>query len=284
MKLLFITGMQKSGTSLLNRMLMQQSVINNPFLPEGKFFWGDNPPFIPVEEPCGKIYQSHDGAHGHYLSESDFKTEDRLLLLERIEGAAINEPILMNKNPYNAVRVAWLKKVFPECKIVAITRNPVANVYSLLKKFQSPEDKTEDGWWGIKPKKWQNLVSQNKVEQCSNQWKYVNHQILENIKNIDLLINYDDLCNHPNLYVSRAIDLCSIDHEVIRLTKCKNFNDEYKIGSRLQSKNKELRKSNSFDLSKLNETLEFPPLTIHEVETIKSICDKTWRELKARTK
>jgi len=90
MKQLFIIGMQKSGTSLLNRMLMQQKVVKNPFLPEGKFFWGDNPPFNPVDEPCGQLYQNHSGNNGHYLNAQDFNLNHQKLLFDRIKQADIS--------------------------------------------------------------------------------------------------------------------------------------------------------------------------------------------------
>ncbi|VAW49243.1 hypothetical protein MNBD_GAMMA03-1, partial [hydrothermal vent metagenome] len=71
---------------------MQQSVINNPFLPEGKLFWGDNPPFSPVDKPCGELYQKYNGERGHFLDETDFSIADRNLLLNRIKTTDIKEP------------------------------------------------------------------------------------------------------------------------------------------------------------------------------------------------
>lgn len=283
-KLLFIIGMQKSGTSLLNRMLMNQSVVKNPFLPEGKFFWGDNPPFNPVDAPCGELFQKHLGSHGHFLNSEDFDEIHRKLLLDRIKHAEISEPILMNKNPYNSVRIEWLKKIFPECSIVAMVRNPLANVYSLLKKYQLTDNELDDGWWGIKPKNWKSFVNDNKVEQCSHQWNEVNKEILTHFDKIDLVINYDDLCRNPNKLVSESIKLCSINHQATNLVKCKNFNNEYKVGSRLLSKNKELKRIKSFDLSNLNESLEFPSLEQDQINCITEICNKTWFELKASAK
>jgi len=282
MKLLFILGMQKSGTSLLNRMLMQQSQINNPFLPEGKFFWGDNPPFTPVDEPCGKLYQSHTGKKGHSLDESDFNIDDQNLLIRRIEAANVSEPILMNKNPYNSVRIKWLKSIFPNCKIVVIYRNPIANVYSLLKKYDNSNNQKvgpEDGWWGIKPKNWQSLLSDNKVSQCSHQWLSVNNQILQDIDDVDLLLSYSRLCLSPNDIINKVISLCNIDSNVSNIPKCKNFNKEYLVGSRLLSKNTELRKTNSFEINNLKETIEFPPLSSNEVNEINHITQNKLKQL-----
>ncbi|MFK8012612.1 MAG: sulfotransferase [Marinicellaceae bacterium] len=278
-KLLFVIGMQKSGTSLLNRMLMQQSVIKNPFLPEGKYFWGDNPPFTPIDEPCGRIYQSHKGVHGHYLSENDFSKDDQTLLIERIQKADVKEPILMNKNPNNSVRLRWLKNVFPDCKIVSMVRNPIANVYSLMKKHHHSQlnlNNGEEGWWGIKPKYWEDIICENKTLQCSRQWDSVNKQILADFEYVDLIINYDSLCSSPNEIINGIIKLCGIDHNVDNLPHCKNFNEEYKVGSRIVSKNQELRKSHNFNLSGLSEIIEFPAFDEAQINTVREICGKTW--------
>ena len=282
MRLLFVIGMQKSGTSLFNRMLMQQDFICNPFLPEGKFFWGDNPPFSPTDKPCGELYQKYAGKHGHYLDESDFTQRDKELLLGRIEQVNINEPILMNKNPYNSVRVKWLKAIFPDCKIVAIYRNPVANVFSLLKKYVECEDKTinsENGWWGIKPKNWLKIISENKTIQCSQQWQSVNRHILEDIDNIDMLVNYDDLCECPKEVIVESVSGFDIQQSIKQLPVCKNMNKEYLQGSRLLSKNRELRKNKGFDLSNLHEEIEFPPLSQEQIDQIKEITVDTWNKL-----
>ncbi|MCF6287987.1 MAG: hypothetical protein L3J53_01960 [Proteobacteria bacterium] len=52
------------------------------------------------------------------------------------------------------------------------------------------------------------------------------------------------------------------------------------LHSRLLSKNRELRRDNAFDLSNLNEAVEFSPLQDIQTQEIKNICDKTWVQLK----
>lgn len=281
MKLLFIIGMQKSGTSLLNRILMHQDNVENPFLPEGKLFWGDDPPFQPEKPPCGLVYQSYNGEHGHFMDEFDYSLEHKELLESRIKDANIQAPILMNKNPYNSVRIRWLKAVFPSCKIVAVYRNPIANVYSLLKKYSEPEQKMKHGnsWWGIKPKHWKSLLSENKIVQSSSQWVAVNKEILDNLQYIDCLWSYDKICNEPNKLVQTVYDFFDIQCSINKIGFLKNFDYEYKVGSRLTSKNQEFRKNTGFDLSNLKEKREFLPLNNLEIQSIKEACSHTWSQL-----
>lgn len=286
MQLLFIIGMQKSGTSLLNRMLMQHSFINNPFLPEGKFFWGDNPPFSPEDKPCGELYQNKKGQSGHYLDQQDYNPIDQKLLQSRIEEANVTEDILMNKNPYNTVRIQWLKKMFPECKIVAMYRNPVSNVFSLLKRHVKSDKGVgpENGWWGIKPKDWLTIQSEDKLVQSAQQWNSVNKQLLEDIDKVEMIVNYDTLCQKPQNVIKQSIQGLHYEGELCELPVCKNMNDEYKYGSRLLSKNRELRKNTGFDLSRLIEEIEFPAFTDPDVKKIKVLTNNIWNRLQASPK
>jgi len=284
-KLLFIIGMQKSGTSLCNRMLMKQPFITNPFLPEGASFWGDLPPFTPMESPCGQLYQKHNGLKGHALDSDDFNKKDNELLHHRIKNAKVKTPILMNKNPYNSVRTEWLKKHFPEAKIYAIVRNPIANIYSLLKKYDDRNNQgigPENGWWGIKPRLWGKLINNNKVIQCTQQWNAVNQNIIDSQTHIDRILDYELICEKPNEIVKIVTEEFNLNTSIAELPRCKSFNDEYLYGSRLVSKNQELRRTGHFNLSELEEDIEFPPLTPSEIEYINRHSQDLWVQLKSK--
>lgn len=278
-----MVGMQKSGTSLLNQMLMKQSFINNPFLPEGRKFWGDEPPFSPVEKPCGVIYQKHNGEHGHHIDKNDYSIDHRYLLEQRIEEAGISEPVLMNKNPYNTVRISWLKEVFPESKIIAVYRNPVSNIYSLLKKFVASGNiglEPEEGWWGIKPMNWRQYISENKLQQCCNQWKKVNFELVSHSSLVDVWVEYEEICRNPNQILKTILFKLDLDFELNHIENLKSFDEEYMTGSRIVSKNKEFRVQNTFDLSELAEDFQFPPFTKEQVNEVISQCNNQWLLLK----
>ncbi|WP_395373943.1 sulfotransferase family protein [Marinicella sp. W31] len=280
-ELLFIIGLQKSGTSLLNRMLMSENSVTNPFLPEGKFFWGDDPPFNPELAPSGVLFQQHQGKHGHALNASAFKIEDQDLLQQRIEAADVSTPILMNKNPYNTVRIEWMKQLFPHCRIVCMVRHPLANVFSLYKKYFDHPHRglaPEDGWWGTKPNHWQDLVCEDKLKQSAQQWLAVNQQVMAHAQDIDLIIKYDQLCAQPDQQLSHILQMCGvyqIDNQYSDLT---NLDDEYLRGSRLLSKNRELRNNPDFKLKDMQEAVELPALTASQIQMIEDICLNVWQQ------
>ena len=70
--------MQKSGTSLLQRLLTTSGVAHDPFRgSEGDAFWGNEPPFEPAGDPVGLLYQRHNGERGHRLTGDDATPEGR---------------------------------------------------------------------------------------------------------------------------------------------------------------------------------------------------------------
>lgn len=167
-------------------------------------------------------------------------------------------------------------------------RKPVANIYSLLKKYIDQDENgaiPEDGWWGIKPKDWNTMVSQNKVEQCIKQWNAVNSEILKNNDLLDMIVNYDELCKSPAQVVSESVSTFQVDNNLVsEFPNIKNMNNEYKIGSRLLSKNREFRKNKGFDLSDLNEEIEFPPFNNLQIEEIEEKTFDVWGQLLSSNK
>ncbi len=254
---LFVIGLQKSGTTLLNRLLIQQNTLfYSPFKLEGRTFWGDDPPFTPTAIPCGALYQLHKGLHGHALGSDDYRREDQTVLLKRMFEASQLAPILINKNPYNSVRIPWLKTMFPDCKIVAIIRHPLANVFSLLKKHTPHKNRglgPESGWWGVKPKGWQNMLDDNLLAQISNQYTAVNNNMLNQREHIDLLVDYSDLCAYPETVITKVAQLYGVELYP-EINPMENRNHEYKEGGRLLSLNREYT-SETGEFSVTNNTI-----------------------------
>ncbi|MFV0542738.1 MAG: sulfotransferase family protein [Marinicella pacifica] len=274
---LFIIGLQKSGTTLLNRLLIEQSdYFFSPFKLEGRQFWGDDPPFAPVKSPCGEIYQKYSGLYGHSATKSDYDRMHQEILYNRLRKVTLEAPVLINKNPYNTVRIPWLKEMFPSCKIIAMVRNPCPNVFSLLKKHIPHKGRglgPENGWWGVKPLNWQDLIDNNLLSQLAKQWREVNKEIIKHHDNIDLTLNYKDLCGNPNFYLSSILALYGKKaHLDIPTLTC--LDNEYKHGSRLLSKNRIFQKNQNLQLKEsVSDTDELKPLNRFDIATIRF---RTW--------
>ncbi|MGH0034788.1 MAG: sulfotransferase family protein [Myxococcota bacterium] len=278
-RLLLIVGLQKSGTTLLSR-LLQQHGFENPFRTEGNDFWGNEPPFSPTGDPAGRIYQASAGRRGHEIGAESADAATAALLEERLRKLRTGDAPILNKNPYNSVRLPWLRALFPDAVIVAMVRRPVANVFSLAKKYV-PHDQRglppEEGWWGVKPRGWRDLVDPDKQRQCARQWAAVNRCIVEHREHLDALYPYHELCAHPAARVAELLERCTgrrVAPPAIEPLRC--FDDEVERGSRLRSKNRYFRERGDL-ATPGEEPVEFAPFDGATVDAIHSICAGTAR-------
>lgn len=278
-RLIFIVGIQKSGTTLLLRMLSQCPQVENPFKSEGDDFWGNIPPFTPTEFPAGFIYQRSKGEMGHEIAEEDATPDIFNVLNERLASIAKDPSIVANKNPYNTVRLPWIKRLFPDSIVVATVRRPIPNVFSLLKKHVPHENgglMPEKGWWGVKPGGWRKLIHENKVIQCSRQWSAVNEKLWNDRKYVDMLITYHELCASPSKIIDNIVTL-ALGREFkanLNLPPINCFDFEYKKGSRLLSKNKYFNKSGNL-ITPETESVEIEPFRDEDIDIIENICGNT---------
>jgi hypothetical protein len=266
----FIVGLQKSGTTLMTRLLNRTGLVALPWNGEGNDFWGNEPPFSPTEHPAGAVYQRHRGERGHEIGADDATPELRELLARRLrELPDMATPVIANKNPYNVVRLPWLRALFPNARIIAMVRRPVPNVFSLLKKHSESEAIVagpEDGWWGVKPAGWRDHVEDDVIERCAWQWATVNRKLEVDRPYVDDVVAYHDLCRDPTAIVERVLDGPLV--EPLPVTRC--FDDEFLRGSELRSKNRYFWKPVPDD-----EPIEMDALDAAAVAAIRRICGET---------
>ena len=103
---------------------------------------GNEPPFTPCESPAESYINATKARRGHEIGEEDATAEVSKILNERLERLAAMPAIIVNKNPYNTVRLPWLRKLFPDSVIIAMVRKPIPNIFSLYKNIFPM--KTED--------------------------------------------------------------------------------------------------------------------------------------------
>jgi Sulfotransferase family len=146
-RLILVAGLQKSGTSLLLRFLVEHtSLAENPFDGiEGHAFWGNMPSHAPREYPAGTMYASHNGDAGHEISAAAVDQRVRQVLEERLASLTVSKPAIVNKRPYHSVRLPWLKAIFPDSFIVVVVRHVVPNIYSFVKKHVRQDERDRPG-------------------------------------------------------------------------------------------------------------------------------------------
>lgn len=247
-----VVGLQKSGTSLLLRLLSGTSAFRNPVRFEGKELWGDDPPFAPEAFPAGSFYQRDGGERGHELGAADATEEVVAHLREGLAAYARPDKALVLKNPYNSVRAPWLRAALPEAHIVAVVRRPLPNVFSLAKKHaENPHVHRgpEEGWWGVKPSGWRELLGDDKVAQSARQWERVNAKLADDRDQIDRIVPYHELCADPEGVVGAIAAATLGEAPEMDFPELSALDDEHLTGGPLESANKVFKRTGGLDLS-----------------------------------
>ncbi len=273
--MVLVVGLQKSGTTLMNRLLATTGAFRSLGKGEADEFWGNKPSFTPTADPAGSIYQQSGGDQGHETNVEDADDTVSRLLRSRLPEN-VDYPIL-NKNPYNTVRLPWLRALFPKAVIVAMVRNPAANVFSITKKFVPHSGRgtsPEEGWWGVKPRGWREMVCESKVKQAAIQWRAVNERLIETIRSDDLVFEYSAVCTDPLGAVSTILARAQVPFDLNSLStvgKITCRDHEFQTGATLRSKNRLFRNTGTLATPAL-ETQEHPSLTPCELELVDGIC------------
>lgn len=275
-KLLLVTGLQKSGTTLLLRLLVNHTAaVSNPFtLVEGHDFWGNVPSHAPREFPAGTIYLRNDGRMGHEISPNDADDEVCRVLHERLACLQSSTPVIVNKSPYHTVRLPWIKAVFPHSFVVCTFRHAVPNVFSLLKKHLRPDECDrpwrEGRWYGVKPRNWRAMLDEDRLVQCSRQWDAVLRKVWSDRHCVDLFVSYQELCNNPSRVLHQILRGVSPKHAECDtdapLLRCRD--DEYRVGAALRS----LNEVSQLDCTPTPTLIELPAFSNNHVASIQSRC------------
>jgi hypothetical protein len=287
-KLILVVGLQKSGTTLLQRLLNQVPFIYDPwFGREGNEFWGNTDKYL-KNGPAGSLYLKHGKKLGHSLNDTHANEDTAAsLTTSLVQMLPENCHFLLNKNPYNTVRLEWLKALFPNATIIAIARHPLSNAFSLTKRATKVAHRLNDGWFGVKPEGWRDLRSKNIVIQSAKQWHAVNRYLIKHQTLVNHFLTYDALCADPHASIEAISKTIGVELDVSCYgipASLESFDSEYLYGSSLISKNKLMKKQNSFILSdkagRTNNKDALPALTQEEIDQIKNLCMDTWQEIR----
>lgn len=134
-QLVFIVGMQRSGTSLTDQILTSNTKVSSL----GEVGYADEMA-VQVKELTGKHYPQ--GLSG--LSQEDISLL-RANFLEKISQSHADIPVLIDKTPMNFQYLGLLAEVFPNAKFIHCSRNPMDNCFSIFKMaFADDQDFAHD--------------------------------------------------------------------------------------------------------------------------------------------
>ena len=246
--------------------------------------WGNRPSFTPTAFPAGVVYQRNSGDEGHEIGAND-ATPDAVEYVRRdVETRLDSLPteLGISKCPYSTVRLPWIKAILPGMFVVGVVRKPVSNTFSLLKRFRHVDGSRgpEDGWWGVKPRGWREMVSSDKIAQIARQWNAVNSKLWQDRRLVDRFVRYDILCRYPKETLEGLLGGALKERVTLarEFPVLRDFDDEYLRGSGLEPKRRKWIDLNELVLSRDDE-LEIGPLSANEIDTVRQICESTSRNL-----
>lgn len=184
-KPIFIIGMMRSGTSLLEQMLDCHTKIQGLGELEVARRWfeetfiGDKPNFSGIEHSAAKLRGS---------------------FIDQFKHLNISKPFVIDKMPANFRFVGFLAKAFPEAKFIHMKRVPQAVIWSNYKMHLNHK------YYGYI----------NDLEDLSNYY----HLYLDmmnfwegKFKNKILTVNYEDFVSVPEHNVRKILKFLSLDYE-----------------------------------------------------------------------
>jgi hypothetical protein len=125
----FVGGLHRSGTSLVHRLLRAHPDVSGF---EGTGAWEDEGQHLQDVLPTARAlggpgrFGFADGAHLTEASPAvSDATRDALLAAWRPHWD-LDRPVLLEKSPPNLIRFRFLRALFPDARLVAVVRHPIA--------------------------------------------------------------------------------------------------------------------------------------------------------------
>jgi hypothetical protein len=135
---------------------------------------------------------------------------------------------LLEKTPKNALRIPFLRALFPDAHFLFLYRDPAENISSILEGWLSQRFiayRALPGWphgsWSfLLPPGWETLREKSVVEIAAYQWQMANTTIVEDLAALPRtawsLVRYTDLVREPRQTIQRIAQFAALpwDHQV----------------------------------------------------------------------
>ncbi|NMP17531.1 tetratricopeptide repeat-containing sulfotransferase family protein [Thalassotalea sp. Y01] len=120
---IFIVGMPRSGTTLVEQILAAHSKVTTT----------DELPYI---ERIAMQIQKHGYGNGiNNLTAAQIAHYRAIYLQQASQYFAADVEVFIDKNPNNFIHIGLIKTLFPEAKVINMVRNPVDNAFSVYKQY-----------------------------------------------------------------------------------------------------------------------------------------------------
>jgi hypothetical protein len=197
---IFIVGMPRTGTTLLDRILSNHVSVRS---------LGERNDFsAAVSEASGRFFRSPlQGYCSQSLRDLDFETVGRLYE-QRLRRLAASGRYLIDKNPQNLLNLPLILQALPAARVLCLERDPVDACFSNLKElFQA----------GAYP---YSYALNDLADHCLRVRRWVRHWQVSAPRSVRV-VSYEDLVGSPERTTEQVLDFLGIDlqeglHEITR--------------------------------------------------------------------
>ena len=207
-RFLFISGLHRSGTSILFKCLRENSHISGftdtaVYEDEGQHLQSVYPPALNF----GGAGKFGFDSRAHLTENSPLATDEngKKLFDEWSKYWDLSKPILLEKSPPNLIQTRFLQKLFPESYFIVITRHPLAVSYATRKWSKTPILSLVEHW----------LLCHEMFVQDS--------QFIKNF----MVIRYEDFVGNPQAVFEKIYQFLRIKGDVPDLEVHTGINDHY---------------------------------------------------------
>lgn len=204
MKITFITGCARSGTSILGELISAHPEVN----------------YVYEEKVWKKITNVRDGSH--VVSIKDITPQKKAKLRSWMACYKKGNKMIVEKNPRHIVRLPLLKSIFPEAKIIHIVRDG-RDVSCSLKNGLCGKT-----WAHVKPPRWQEIEkSYEGMIRCAWAYRDTMEIAIKDLTTIShLKVRYEDLLADPAKVAARIMRYLELPlHENV-VKFCSKIQDE----------------------------------------------------------
>ena len=134
---------------------------------------------------------------------------------------------LLEKTPRNALNIPFLKKIFPDMKVIFLYRSPRENISSMIEAwetglrtgrfvtFTNIPGWERKHWCLILPPGWRKMKGKSIPEISAFQWVAANETILKDLRkyksSLWMLCDYHDLVNNTKTTIQRIAKFAGVD-------------------------------------------------------------------------
>lgn len=196
----FIVGSPRSGTSIFNKMIAECDDVAN--LSEAIFIWSPSD----RNPDCDHVKTAEDAT-----PEEALRIRSGFGFYQFIR----RKRVFVNKCPRSSVRLAFIKRLFPEARYIHVYRDGRAVVASIINIIEREKFRQQIPLGAFcKPANWRDYMDMNVVERHSHQWNDIMATIREDSASLDkdkwVDVRYEDFCRNPKDTMKEIFDFIDV--------------------------------------------------------------------------